>query len=237
MSQIVTVSFFRYHTLRQRWWAFGEMGKRPIRSHATDGLSFAKMLGTGGGNGFSIRPNWGVYAALCVWDSETDARKGLKTSLFTQFQAKAAEHFTVFLRTYATHGTWDGATPFALTVAPDLAQPTAVLTRATIRWSRLRQFWQFVPSVSRSMQGKAGLLFSVGVGELPLVQQATFSLWQTGQQMKDYAYGSPAHAEVVRKTRELDWYSEELFARFRPFDVQGETDQWREVVEGLRKMW
>ncbi|NJN33402.1 MAG: hypothetical protein HC817_03255 [Saprospiraceae bacterium] len=39
--------------------------------------------------------------------------------------------------------------------------------------------------------------------------------------MMDYAYKSPHHAEVVRKTRELGWYSEELFARFRVVDTEG----------------
>ena len=32
---------------------------------------------------------------------------------------------------------------------------------------------------------------------------------------------NPKHAEMVRKTRELNWYSEELFARFQPFYQEG----------------
>jgi hypothetical protein len=37
----------------------------------------------------------------------------------------------------------------------------------------------------------------------------------------DYAYQNPHHAEMVRKTRSLGWYSEELFARFEIVAVEG----------------
>ena len=51
--------------------------------------------------------------------------------------------------------------------------------------------------------------------------QATFSLWSNAEAMMNYAYKNPKHAEMVKKTRELNWYSEELFARFKPFYQEG----------------
>ena len=39
--------------------------------------------------------------------------------------------------------------------------------------------------------------------------------------MMAYAYKNKKHAAMVKKTRELGWYSEELFSRFHPFEVQG----------------
>ena len=39
--------------------------------------------------------------------------------------------------------------------------------------------------------------------------------------MKDFAYRSPKHREVVQLTREEAWYSEELFARFAVVDSEG----------------
>jgi hypothetical protein len=51
--------------------------------------------------------------------------------------------------------------------------------------------------------------------------QATFSVWSSADAMFDYAYSNPKHAEMVKKTRELNWYSEELFARFEPYKVEG----------------
>jgi hypothetical protein len=39
--------------------------------------------------------------------------------------------------------------------------------------------------------------------------------------MIDYAYKNKKHLEVVRLTRKLKWYKEELFARFIPYKFLG----------------
>ena len=221
-SQIVTITFFRFESLRTKWWAFSQMGIRPIQTEEVSGLSFVKMLGSGGGNGFSIFPNFSAYGLLAVWESEDSARHFFKkNSDFRHFCQKSSEQWTVFLQTAKVHGEWDGQCPFRETVEYDPQKPVAVLTRATIYTKHLWRFWKFVPSVSRSIEDKEGLLFSVGVGELPLVQQATFSLWQNSKYMMQYAYQSRYHKEVVHKTRELGWYSEEMFTRFHPFATEG----------------
>jgi hypothetical protein len=42
--------------------------------------------------------------------------------------------------------------------------------------------------------------------------------------MRDFAYKSDHHAEVVRLTRERAWYKEEMFTRFRVLEVVGEWE-------------
>jgi hypothetical protein len=231
-SQIVTVSFFRYHGAAECWWGFKQMGLAPQRLAGIAGLEFHKMVGSGNGNGFSIWPNFGVYGLICVWEEENYARDFFaQHDLISDFREHAQEVWTLYLRAFKVHGEWDQQSPFAIATEYDENLPVAVITRATIKPSRLWHFWSYVPKVSKAMwaEHQEGLQFSVGIGELPLIQQATFSLWTNSKLMQAYAYKSPFHSKVIQKTRELGWYKEELFARFHPFDTEGE---WG----GIKKM-
>jgi hypothetical protein len=59
------------------------------------------------------------------------------------------------------------------------------------------------------------LQFSLGIGEIPFLKQATFSIWENIESMKSFAYKSADHIAVIQKTRTENWYREELFVRFR----------------------
>ena len=97
----------------------------------------------------------------------------------------------------------------------------AVMTRATIRISQLSRFWQHVDAIAQRMSTAPGFITSVGIGEVPWIKQATFSIWESKEDMKAFAYRLQEHAEVVRKTRQEKWYSEELFVRFQIIDSKG----------------
>ncbi|MCO6488620.1 MAG: hypothetical protein J5I98_09400 [Phaeodactylibacter sp.] len=236
MNPITTISFFRYNTLRHRWWAFRQMGLAGAPLEAVEGLRFSKMLGSGAGNGFSIRPDFGTYGLLAVWDSEAAARRFFGGHpLYQEFRKQCSAWWTIYMRAAKAHGEWDGRQPFPLAGAYDEQSLVAVITRATIYPRHLWRFWRFVPSVSRSMDDKAGRIFSIGIGELPLVQQATFSLWEDSRAMMAYAYHSKEHQEVIRRTRQLGWYKEELFARFHPYRAEGEWENGGTPLDGYLK--
>ncbi len=115
------------------------------------------------------------------------------------------------------HGAWNGRQPFGNLdrKAASWEGPVAVLTRATIRYSVLKAFWQNVDAVARQMATADGFITSYGVGEMPLLKQATFSIWKSKQAMINFAYSLPMHKEVIRKTRLEKWYSEDMYVRFR----------------------
>ena len=221
MPQTVVISFFKYKGSQKKWSALGRMGRPPLRHINIPGLSFWKALGSGSGNGFSIWPDFSTYGLLTVFDSENEANDFLDSEIMNNYTDESFKHSHVLMHTVKAHGQWSQQEPFNSTVNYNPDRPLAVITRATIKPRLAYKFWRHVPSVSKSMDGHSGLLFSKGIGEWPLLMQATFSLWNTGEDMMQYAYKNKKHADMVKKTRELGWYSEELFARFHPFEIKG----------------
>jgi len=85
----------------------------------------------------------------------------------------------------------------------------------------MKYFWNHVAPVASQVKAAKGFIFSVGIGEVPWVKQATFSVWESLDDMKAFAYGLKEHSEVIRKTRKEDWYSEDMFVRFLIIDAFG----------------
>ena len=187
------------------------------------GLSFYRLLGSGGGNGFSAVPDFSTYVLLTVWQApEREPHFRRHEPAFRALLDRAAHHWTVYLRPLRAKGAWGGRQPFAVEGATHDAGPVAVLTRATLHWHKLPDFWRHVPRAASRLfdKNQRGLLFSKGVGEEPLWQQATFTLWDSRRAMVDYAYQG-THREVMMQARQRQWYREELFAEFVPVATAG----------------
>lgn len=227
MPQTIIISFFKYKGLKQQWHALGRMGRSPLLNQSVSGLTFWKPLGSGSGNGFSIWPDWSVFGLLTVFNSEDTAREFLQSDMMMQYTKTAIKHTHLLMHCIKASGQWSAQEPFKNSVAYDANKPIAVITRATIKPKLAFKFWRYVPSVSKSMEGYHDLIYSKGIGEFPLLMQATFSFWRSGSAMLDYAYKNQKHADMVKKTRELGWYSEELFSRFHPFEIHGDLVVYR----------
>lgn len=221
-ARLTTLTLFGVRKGHLRW-GLAQMGTSGPKLDKVPGLLFHKLLGSGHGKGFSIKPNFYRYGLMCTWESEVAADAFLQHSpLMQEYSRHTFESWTVKLLPYQQHGLWDGKAPFSPTLEEQhTAGPIAVLTRASINVRALPGFWRFVPKTSQTLEEAEGLLCSIGLGELPLVRQATFSVWESVEAMKQYAYRSPLHKEVMRRTRAGNWYSEELFARFRPVASEG----------------
>lgn len=193
-------------------------------------ISFYKLLGSGKNGTFDKHPDWqqwGILAVgsfeLVVGSKETDTFEDdtIYQKLYGSFIAKwmrlfGCEAWTIFLEPIEGHGSWDGKKVFGeLPVHTDYDGNIAVLTRATIRLSRLKNFWANVNAVATKMASADGFISSLGIGEMPWIKQATFSIWESKAAMKAFAYQMREHQEVIRKTREEKWYSEDMFVRFK----------------------
>lgn len=220
-SPVVTFTGFRYEGLRPKLWAMSQMQLSLGAMQRVAGLQFFRMLGTG--RHFHYFPNFSVYGLLAVWDDLASAQQFFHASPVVEpFARRSSERWTLYLQNYQTHGYWSGEQPFVPTAdAPDAEQPVVVLTRATINLARLRPFWRQALRINRQFAEHTDCWFSLGVGEWPVVQQATFSLWKNSESMKQFAYRSELHQQAVRDTRQHHWFTEDLFARFVPIASEG----------------
>ncbi|MGA0557320.1 DUF3291 domain-containing protein [Larkinella sp. VNQ87] len=217
---LVTFTLLRY-PLRGWYRAFANMGRWMMQPFRAQGLQFQKMMGCG--RNFGLVPDLSAYAFLGVWTDEQAARQFFASDRWRQVCQGASETGSLYLAPLRSHGSWDGQNPFGPSAgARSNGLPVAVLTRATIRTAALPDFWRHIPQARQRLNAHADeLLLALGVGEKPLVQQCTVSVWKNEKIIDQFAYRQSGHKEVVRLTRERRWYSEELFARFAVVGSEG----------------
>ena len=205
--------------------AFTRMGLQRRSIRRLPGLQFAKLMGTGSGETFTMSDadpkHW---ALLTTWSNDDHARAFDQSRVARPWNRSADEHLTVTMQPLVSRGKWSRREPFAVPDTKASPGPIAAITRARIKPSMWTKFWSSVPPVSLDLHADPGVVFTLGIGEAPVGLQGTFSIWRDAKAISDFAYRRPAHAEVVRKTHELDWYAEEMFTRFQVSDISGTYD-------------
>ncbi len=184
--------------------------------------SFWKLFGSGKNGTFSLTPDWQQWGLISTWPDLNDWEDFDKNSSVSKWWKRfCTDKFTMLCSPVAGHGKWDEKEPFKYEQDLAFEGPVVVLTRATIRISKLKDFWQHVNPVADVLKSSAGFITSFGIGEAPVYKQATISIWESLEHMKSFSYQSKEHAEVIKKTRTRNWYKEELFARFALIKTEG----------------
>ena len=219
VTQTVSLSFYRFAGFAARFWALTMMGGARWPMARTPDIGFWKLCGSGTGEGFTPVPNTAVYAILATWPDAETAHRRTQEGVFTRYQAKAQENWTVFLQTKSVRGEWSGRAPFKIS-DNEPTGPLAALTRATIRPRILTRFWGRVPNISDVIGKDPNVAFKIGIGEVPMLHQVTFSIWPNQRTMDAFARTGP-HAEAIRAVRDEGWFREELYARFAVHSDRG----------------
>ncbi len=207
-------------------WSRLVLQKLPLRQ--VPGLRFAKVLGSGHNGGFGLRPSRSRQGLFLAFDDEAFARQFIDSSpVLAGYRARSAELLVALLRACSSKGSWSGQ-QISPTASAPTDGPVAVLTRASIRPQRARAFWRIQPGTERALAGVPGCLLAAGVGEAPLLRQATFTVWQSAAAMDAYAR-SGAHGDAIRTAYQGNFFSETMFLRFAPLLIQG---RWLGVDHG-----
>ena len=122
-----------------------------------------------------------------------------------------------------------GVDLLAHSIAQGLIDPLVALDAAGALEFGRHDGGEEVPPVALDVREGGGLEFALGIGEAPVGLQGTFSTWASGAALTDFAYRRSPHQAVIDQTHRLDWYSEELFARFALLEARG-THQGRPVA-------
>lgn len=191
-------------------------GRRAVRRHRADpGVRLAKLLATTG-HRFVPRDVQPTRWALLTCRAD-----GVPAPAWAP--PDAIESATLHLRPVASRGRWDGIDPFPASAHVAVADRVAVLTRASLRARHVRRFYAAVPAIATEVAA-AGARWAFGFGEAPALQQGTFSLWDSAAAISAFRRDARGHASAMRRTAEIGWYAEELFARLSVVDAVGTID-------------
>ncbi|MGP3697358.1 spheroidene monooxygenase [Rhodobacter sp. NSM] len=233
--QTVTLSIFRFNEFEKRLWVLGQMTANKLGMHHLPKAKFWKMFGSGTGQGFTPKPNWNVWSLLAVWpDEETARREVAESPIYQRWGKMADESYTVLLRPTSAWGKWDGKEPFEPVKPSADVRPIAALTRATIKFWKAERFWAREPAISHMIGKNKDVVFKIGVGEVPFLQQVTFSVWPDAKPMEEFARGAGGpHGEAIKSVRAENWFKEELYARFQILGTIGKWEGKDPVGEAL----
>ncbi len=214
---------------RHRTWGWLRLAHGPSELGQVPGLAFAKVMGSGQGGGFSLRPSATHQGLITAFRDAASAQAFLAGQHLQAMRERSRQFWAGLMAIESARGAWDGQT-WAPTPEDRLGPhagagsqrhpPLAVLTRASIRPAQALAFWRHAPASQAALQSAPGCLLAIGLGEAPLLRQCTFSLWRNTAAMQAYAQDG-AHGRAAQAAWQKDFFSESLFMRMRLLAHEG----------------
>ena len=222
---VLLADFLRQH---QGWgWLRLVAGATPYKD--VPGLTMVKVMGSGHGGGFSLRPSATHQGLICTFSHLDLALRFLDSPFVQAYQSRARECWSGVLTVQSARGQWDKQA-WQASSAEALGEqwdqqaqakgPFAVLTRASIVPTKAMAFWRYAPAAQADLSHAPGCLLAMGLGEAPLVRQCTFSLWRDTAAMLDYAHQG-AHQVASAAAYKHQFFSESLFVRMQVLQMAG----------------
>lgn len=218
MARIASFHLTRWHSSIA---AMASIGAHRLALRSVPGLEFWRLLGTGKGNDTTPSVDLRRTAMFAVWASEADCERFMSSHAVPRRWAREDESWSTRLKVVSGGGAWRGVRVGEVVDQVAVDGPIAVVTRANVRLRSWRSFGVAGHPVNADLHRADGLIDVVGIGEAPVGKLGTFSLWRSASHIEQWAYGSPEHREVMRRTRDEQWYSEEMFVRFAPYASMG----------------
>lgn len=218
---VLLADFLRQH---QGWgWLRLVAGASPYKE--VPGLTTVKVMGSGHGGGFSLRPSATHQGLICTFTHFDLAMKFLGSAWVQAYRDRARELWSGVLCVQSARGQWDKQAWLATALDALEGQvnpqgPLAVLTRASIVPTKAMAFWRYAPAAQAGLSQSKGCLLSMGLGEAPLVRQCTFSLWQDTASMLQYAHQG-AHQVASAAAYKHQFFSESMFVRMQVLHMSG----------------
>jgi len=168
----------------------------------TGGLKFFKLFGTGSREGFSLIPDFSSYVIITSWKNDHFRKKFIaKNSIINEIINRSSSRVEIKIDPYSFKGSWNGINPFKNESSYNGGK-ILVITRARVRFNKLINFILSTSLASKSIRSYNGAEFYKGIGELPIIEQATLSIWKSEQSMIDFSYSDTNHLKISVLTME-----------------------------------
>ncbi len=206
---------------RQVPWAVGQLVRGSRRWLRQRGVRFARVLGSGQQGGFGLKPGLDHQGVFLMFDDVADALACVASSpLVAAYRERADECLVAVLQASSARGRWGGQAMRAIVPAPGPDEPLMALTRASIKPTQALRFWRHSPPSEAALAASPGCRLAAGLGEAPVLRQATLSLWDSTAAMNAYARQG-AHQKAIEASYREGYFSEWMFVRFVPLLMQG----------------